>query len=610
MRRNRYMAAAAVSALLGIVAGAAQAQIVSPLTPGDTIRGALIESDTSPDADIGDDYRLTLRAGQRIEAVLRTEAFDAYLEIYAEGDAQVPLASDDDGLGDGTDARLRFTAPEAGVYVLRARSLGGDEIGDYTLEVTERAPPPPAGRPQAVRLGSTTEGRLDAASPEDDEGRGYSDFSVRLARDQRLSIRLNAEDFDPLVRVGRVERGVFQELAANDDGDDGLNSHLVFTAPERGAFVIRATSFSGGEGDFSLILAQPPAPAELRALPWGEAQQGRLGTDSGVNASDQRADVFRFSGREGQRVRLTLTSPDFDAYLELFRETETGQRESLASDDDGLGQGTDSRLIHELPADGSYVVEARAFGGGGEGTYALTLDELPPPPEPQAIAFGQTVQGEITDDGAVDDNGRPYVAYRFAAENGQRVRAVMRSGDFDAYLELGEAGETYTVLASDDDGLGEGTDAQLSHTVAADGDYIIRALPLGGGSKGLFSLELIDRGPQPAPGSVLVGATVRGMLSDDDTLTDEGALTDLYRLQAKAGEKLRLIMVSNDFDAFIEIGRDGDSFSRMAFDDDGLSDTHAQLDWEAPEDGVYLIRARSYAANQTGAYALSVERRP
>lgn len=600
--------AVGLSALMLSVAPAALAQAVQPLALGDEAAGALTDADARTDDHPHDDYRLALAAGQRLEATLRSADFDAYLELYREG-ADAPAASDDDGLGEETDARLRFTAPEAGVYVLRARAFSSEERGDYLLTVVERPVAPAAERPRAVRIGSETRGRLDEGAAEDEDGRPYRDFTLRLNRDQRLTARLASDDFDPVLRIGRMERGVFQMLAENDDGPDGLNSCLVFTAPARGDYVIRATALGGAEGDFVLSLAEGPQPAQASEIAFGQSVDGRLDDQTPENGAGQKADVYRFVGREGQRVRLSLASSDFDAYLELFRQSENGP-ESLGADDDGAGQGTDARLIQVLPADGVYLVEARAFGGRGEGNYRLSLEELPPPPAPSPLAFGQTVQGELTVDAAVDVAGRPYVAYRFSAVQGQRVQAVMRSGDFDAYLEVGAADADFVVLASDDDGLGEGTDARLNFVAPEDGEYEIRALPLASTETGLFSLELIDRGPRPKPGSILVGAAVNGALSEDDALTDEGAYADLYRLQAKAGEKLRLILVSNEFDAFLEVGRGEDAFTRLAFDDDGLSDTHARLDWNPPEDGEYVIRVRSYGPNQTGAYALIVERQP
>jgi len=137
-------------------------------------------------------------------------------------------------------------------------------------------------------------------------------------------------------------------------------------------------------------------------------------------------------------------------------------------------------------------------------------------------------------------------------------------------------------------------------------------MPLEAEGKGLYSLELLDRGPEPKPGSLLIGSTVRGTLSNSAALSDEGAFFDAYRFQAKKDEKLRLTMVSNAFDSFIDLGKedeDGD-FTSLATDDDSLSDAHAKLDWTAPDDGWYVVRARAYGPNQMGAYALTVERQP
>jgi len=43
-------------------------------------------------------------------------------------------------------------------------------------------------------------------------------------------------------------------------------------------------------------------------------------------------------------------------------------------------------------------------------------------------------------DGAVDGEGRLYDGYAFSGTEGQRVQAIMRSGDFDALLQVGKAG--------------------------------------------------------------------------------------------------------------------------------------------------------------------------
>ncbi len=607
MTRPTLIAASGLALLWA--AGPAFAQDAAPLRVGASINGALTDGDAraADDEYVYDAYRFQARAGQRLEAILRADEFDAVLSVYADGSDQ-EIASDDDGLGEDTNARLRFTPDADGVYLLRARTLSGLEGGDYSLSLRERPPAPRAPRPAGIRLGATVNGDLTARDPEQDEGGRYDAYVFRAAAGQRFTVTLESEAFDPLVRVGRMNGPDFVELAQNDDaGGGGLNARLVFTAPENGEYILRATAVGEGEGRYAIGLAEAPPMAPSTPISVGAEIEGALGEDSATNDDGQPADTYRFSGAAGQRIAVEMTSDDFDAYLVLRRASDNAV---LAEDDDSAGDGTDARIAHTLDADGDYIIEARAFSAEGEGDYSLELTETPPPPAPTPAAFGQTVEGEITENDPQGDGGKRYDAYVFSGTEGQRVQAVLRSGDFDAYLEIGSADGEFSASASDDDGLAEGTGSRLTYTLPSTGDYVIRTQPLSAEGKGLYSLELTDRGPEPKPGSLLVGATARGTLAENDALSDEGAYYDAYRFQAKKDEKLRITMVSNAFDAFVDLGEDGESFESIANDDDSLSDTHAKLDWTAPDDGWYVVRARAFAANQTGAYALTVERQP
>jgi hypothetical protein len=612
MRRLTVLTAASMAALL-LAAGPTLAQ--EALRVGQTVEASIGDGDAQSGDDYRyDDYRITARAGQRLEIVMRAEAFDAYLSIYADGETDgEPLAEDDDGLGEGTNSRLRFTAADAGTYVLRARTLSGLDGGAYALSLAERSPAPRAPRPQTIRLGGEAQGQLSGDDPEQDQGSAYDAYVFRARAGDRLAISLASEAFDPVVRVGRAQRGGgFDELAMNDDAPGGgLDSRLIFTAPDSGEYVVRVTGLAEeSTGAYTLKLEEGPAAAPTAAIAVGDTVRGELTAEDGVNDQGARADAYRFQGRAGQRIAALLSSEAFDTYLQLFRETEGG-RVSIAEDDDGAGEGTNSRLAATLDDAGTYVIEARAFGDGS-GAYTLTLTETAPPPPATPLGFGETVQGEITADDPKTDDGKGYDAYGFSGAAKQRVQIIVRSGDFDSYVEIGRPGETWEALASDDDGLGEGLDSRLNFTLPEDGDYVIRAMPLASDGKGLYSIQLIDRGPEPLPGSILVGATARGALNEADAVNEEGAYFDAYELQAKGGEKLRLTMVSNAVDALVEVGRvqDDGGFESLASDDDGLSDTHAQLDWTAPEDGVYVVRARSYAPGAVGDYALTIEKQP
>lgn len=610
MRRQMILAAVSFLAL-SAAGGAVRAQEPQGLTVGASVEGEIDDADAQAEDGLYryDAWTFQARAGQRLEAVMRSAAFDAALEVIGPGGGEEPLAFDDDGLGEGTDSRLRFTTAEAGIYILRARTLGEGGEGAYSLTLTERPPARRAPRPSAIRLGRPVQGELGARDPEDDAGSPYDAWTFRAREGERFAIALDSESFDPLVRVGRMEGDAFIELAMNDDGpDSGLNAWLVFVAPEDGTYIIRAAGLGpGAEGGYTLTLEPGPEPLPAEPIAIGATVEGALSEDDGKNANGVPADAWGFEGREGQRIRIDMTSTEFDTFLELFDAAGT----SLATDDDGGPEGTDSRLIFTLPADGPYVIEARAFTTA-TGAYSLSLSEMEPERAPEPLAFGTTLEGEIGEADSRDDEDRGFDGYVVSGREGQRIQAIMRSGDFDTFLQIGRAGDAFSALASDDDGLQEGTDSRLNFTLPEDGDYVLRASPLGSDGEGLYSLELIDRGPQPEAGSILVGATARGTLTETDATAQDNSFYDAYRVSLKADEKLVVMMVSNEVDSFVTVGRPGEegAFEVLGSDDDSLSDTHARLEWTAPSDGEYEIRAGTYQQGQTGAYALIVEKQP
>lgn len=608
MTRSDAFLGAALSALLLAATPAAAQQSLSFGRPA---TGELTVDD--PRVEDGgyryDAWTFSTREGQRVELTLASTDFDALVEVWpAGGEAEGPQWTDDDSLS-GTDARLRFTAP-AGDWIVRARGFEGEALGAYVLELTQRPPAPRAPRPTGLRMGRSASGELSDRDPETDEGFRYDAYALRLRQGERVLVTLTSDDFDPMLQVGQGAEGDFVELAVNDDDGQGLNSRLVFEAPASGEFLIRVRPVGDDDGAYVLTVAEAPPVAPALAVDWGATVEGDLTLTDGLNADGAVVDVYRFAGREGQRAQVDVVSADFDAYVELRADADPSV--ILAEDDDGGPEGTDSRLLFTLPADGDYRVEVRSFAPGGVGAYAVSLTEAPPERAADPLAFGARIEGVIDDADPRDSADRGYDSFVFSGVEGQRVQAILRSGDFDAFLRIGAAEGDFSDLASDDDGLGEGTDSRLNFTLPADGDYILRVSPLAPDSDGLYALELIDRGPKPEPGSLLVGASVRGTLTEADDAAADGSWFDSYRIHARAGEPLRIELASNAFDAFVMVGRekaDG-GFEVLGSDDDSLSDTHARLDWEPDEDGDYVIRAGSFGPQEAGGYVLTVAHAP
>ena len=609
---------ACASALALVMAAPSIAQEAPMLSVGQTVDGVLEEGDASgrvsdwaDEAQFYDDYLLRAEAGRRFEIGVTSDAFDSYVSVYREVDEAdaAPIASDDDS-GGYPHALLRFAPDADGTYRVRVRGFSAEAEGAYQLSLTERAPAPLEPAPTRIDPRGEVEGALTRGEdPELAYDELYDVYVFRAGADERVQIRMNTEAFDPVLYVGRGSGAAFEELASNDDGDDGLNSRLLFTASEAGDYVIRAAALSSdGEGAYALSLSDAPEPVPLTPLALGDEIEGVLDETATMDDYGSGYVGYAFTAQAGQRVAFAMSADDFDTYVELGRQTPAGF-EVIASDDDGAGEGLNSRLVHTFEEAGVYEFRARSLGGSGVGPYTLEVSEVAPDPEPTPLAFGQSVEGEISDDSAQGGSGGRFDAYRFSGEEGQRVQVTMRSGDFDSYVEIGSAEGEFTSLAYDDDGLGEGLNSRLNFTIPETGEYIVRAQPLGGSSRGLYALELTDRGPAPVAGSIMIGATVRGSLTEADSMAaGDSSYYDDYRFEVSEGDRLRLTMVSNEFDAFLALGEGlAEDFVLINSDDDSLSDTNSLIEHEFDEAGWYTLRANSYAPNATGAYVITIE---
>jgi hypothetical protein len=225
---------------------------------GQSVSGTLAETDAVlEEEDVHYDlYTLTGRRGQRLVVEMRSDSFDTYLDLGRMRDGSwESLRTDDDGMGDGTHSRLRFTLPEDGEYMIRARSLGEGDTGPYTFQVNERAAGTPSA-PRAVRAGEEVQGALADSDNELDDGSFYDVYTYAGTQGEELTITMTSDAFDTFLQFGRMVGGSFEEIATNDDGEDGTNSRLVVRLTQSGEYTIRANSLGGGRtGDYRVRVA-------------------------------------------------------------------------------------------------------------------------------------------------------------------------------------------------------------------------------------------------------------------------------------------------------------------------------------------------------------------
>jgi hypothetical protein len=114
--------------------------------------------------------------------------------------------------------------------------------------------------------------------------------------------------------------------------------------------------------------ASPLAPVgDLRA---GRPVTGALARGDSILQEDSSfVDAWRYAGRAGERVTVTMSSKSFDTFLSIHM----GGQVIATNDDVRGGSGTNSRLTLELPVTGVYTVNANSVRRGETGMYSLAL---------------------------------------------------------------------------------------------------------------------------------------------------------------------------------------------------------------------------------------------
>ena len=190
------------------------------------------------------------------------------------------IASNDDSEG-SLNSSLNFIPSRSGDVFIAAQSFGDQGAGAYTLGITAMTLPPDnagadAGTRGHVDLGGRVNGSLDYPGDHDwyrvrlEQGQSYR-FSLNGAGEHALA--------DPLLRI-RDSRG--QELAMDDDGGEGFNAYLEFTAPSTGAYYLDTQAFDPtATGGYALAAAAGDIPADTTTdavlSAEGDAREGAIG---------------------------------------------------------------------------------------------------------------------------------------------------------------------------------------------------------------------------------------------------------------------------------------------------------------------------------------------
>jgi Bacterial pre-peptidase C-terminal domain len=475
-----------------------------PIVFGQSKTGELTATDaTSGDEDATTDaYALRLTANQSVQIDLSSSEFDPKLVLIAPDGEEV---EEDDDAGPGNSARIRFTAPRAGLYQVRAMALSDSGLGAYTLRAGARPPVLPFPPARTLVLGTATSGEITERTPSYDND-GEETVAVRYAFNAvagtTYRVTANKKDgseLDPRVSVGKVEDGDFSSLASDDDGGDDTNATLRYRATESGRLIVEVSPVGDNLGAYDVKVAQLPpdrAPANPIPMTLETDYKGSL-NDGGARTSDDVLFTdYSIALKSGQRIVVDLKvdgESALDPKLEIGR-GRAADFEQSAEDDDG-GSDLNSRLRFVAPSDGTYIIRATSLGSSSEGAYVVRVAVAPPPilpPEPKPIQAGQALSGSLaTTDPTLNDENY-YDRYVLTGRVGETYDIIVTAEDLDVIVGARSALREDDEYETDDDS-GGGTNAKLTYTITTAGPQTIRVTSVNAEDEGDYTISVVKK---------------------------------------------------------------------------------------------------------------------
>lgn len=346
-------------------------------------------------------------------------------------------------------------------------------------------------------------------------------------------------------------------------------------------------------------------------------EQGTL-TDADEKLPDESPfDVYTFEASAGDHIVVEMTSAEVDTYLAM----DADEMDEVIENDDMAEGNTNSKIEYTATADGEFTVIATCFDPAARGAYTVTItvtpgggnqdiedapdaidepmDEANDAPADQPFIAGRRIEldnseprveeGTLSDDDPVRDDGRPYDAYTFTAEEGESVSIDLRSEAVDPYLTV--LGEHLDEPIENDDFNNSRRHSRVEFVAPATGEYTVQATCFDADDRGDYTLSF--------GGST----SVSGELTANDPTLVSGEHVDWYDISVEAGELLMLQLDGTGFDTYLILEDPTGSWEE---NDDAGSTRVSRIETNIFQPGEYRVGVTSYEAGETGDYTLSI----
>lgn len=343
--------------LLAGVPALAQRDADHTIRLGDTLQGLLSTGETEVE------YTFEGEQGQFVTiTMIKADDMDPYLRLEdARGNV---LAQDDDSAGSLNSRIGPFRLPVNGTYTIVATSLGGRDVGEFSLTLA-------APVVRRTEYGQRVTGELTA-----EENQVEYTFSAEAG--SVISIDLISSDFDPTLTL--LDGSSRSQLVYNDDGGLNTNSRIgPYVLPEDGDYQIVVAGLGVPDGEYTLTLNR----VELTPVEMGAAVKTQI--------SGSQATYFSFEAAAGDVVDVRVDSDDeLDTALTLIAPSSY----EVASADDVNGDIDPSVTNVILTEDGTYFVAVQPNTSRDERTpitVKITPSIIPSLDDgPQTVRFGDT----------------------------------------------------------------------------------------------------------------------------------------------------------------------------------------------------------------------------
>eukprot|EP01043_Picozoa_sp_COSAG02_P010323 COSAG02_NODE_361_length_23829_cov_82.704509_1_plen_1316_part_00 len=570
----------------GSAAGPAPPPSMTMLTPPETVSGEVVHG--------GDlvTYAMAGTAGNTY--VLETSQSgasplaDSYLIIYDQNATE--LAHDDDS-GAGAQARLSFTAPYTGLYMINVRGYNRRQTGTFDLDVQEAAGGP------CVGAGLTLPGTQGVIAFSD------TPYSNRMSCSWLVSCPVGQQATITLTTLD-TERNY--DWVSVYDGPDASQAQLMHVSgnleaagetsvtTEGPAYVTFTTDGSVTRGGFD-------ATYSCASGAGGGCTPIRVDTRpvSGTVGTDGRRSIpaaFCLQAQAGQTYELTVQLLTLrDSVMTIVDSSGT---EIERNDDDGGSLA--SHIIWTAPSSGAFTVNVDGFGGQS-GDFSL---------EVTSADGGNPCQGGLvlTEPAGVidfDDTGI------LSSTCDWTIRCTRGAGITIDFEELNV--ETNFDYVSVYDGSAPSADAQLVHAsgstvpdrVATQSrEALVEYTSDGSVSRGGFAISYrcgtvqIDPGFGVMPTLTPNAGPLQGSVTGDSSA--------MYSLMASGGATYQIeVTLGTLSDSVLEVyAPDGETM--LTQNDDYGGTLSSYIEWTCPSDGTYFVLVRGFSAQQTGDFTIEV----